>query len=123
MTKKQREALERKRKDRKPRRCGHRGTARQNRFIVPFGIRKTNSSVFVSDSPFPLDILEDSAGSVLVTAALVGCSFGEKAMIAGLIPLVLPILRKYGTISIKDLDSANERKRQSTDSGEKSANP
>src|SRR5271170_6272422 len=109
MTKKQREA--KKTKPIRKKRTSHRKGLRKNpAFVLPFGISREGPAFIdnTSQSPFPFDMIADHAGNLLIQQALLGCSFEEKTIIASLIPLVIPILRKHGTIDIPEfVQSAN----------------
>ena len=48
-------------------------------------------------------MLTDSAGTLMVTAALMGCTFEEKAIIASLIPSALAIIRSAPRASVKQV--------------------
>ena len=115
MTKKQREAKAREKTPKSRRRRGHHKGLRPNPYVSPFGTEKAGSVVNY-ESPFPFEMLADSCGDLLVKQALIGCTFQEKTIIAGLIPLVIPILRKGGQVSVEP-QSANAERQQPTNKG------
>jgi len=99
--KRQREAKARK----KPRRkMGQRKNPFFEAYKIPAGV-DGKASAFTPSSLFD-DVLGDVAGNVLVYSALLGCSFEEKTIIAALIPLVIPILRKHGLSLVEESQCA-----------------
>ena len=76
------------------------------------GGRKRQNVGFGTLTPFA-DVTS-SLGTLLVTSAVAGCTFDEKALIAMLIGLVLPTIRSIPRASLADAiakaDSANAAK-------------
>ena len=122
MTKRQREAEAHKKPRRKERNLGRRRNALFGAYKAPVGVDGMASELKLGASPFG-DVLGDAAGNILVYSALLGCSFEEKTMIAALIPLVIPILRKHGPLTVKQgLQSANAENPHTVENPEGSAN-
>jgi len=44
-------------------------------------------------SPFPVEMITNAAGTMIVTAALSGCTFQEKALVGAMIPTLLKLIR------------------------------
>lgn len=116
MTKRQRESKEKKRKPKRLRR-GH-----KNPFVFPSGVPPVGFDGLASGT-LDLSFATDYAGTLLIQQALHGASFQEKMIIATLIPLVLPILRKGASVTVDaSPQSANAANPQTPESPEESAN-
>ena len=64
---------------------------------------KRKNPLRVDGLPGIEQMLADSAGNLLVTHALRGCTFVEKALIAAIMPMIVNILRSVPTTNESDI--------------------
>jgi hypothetical protein len=106
MTKNQRDAKKKKPK----RRARHHAGKSLNPFVFPPPGFDGEATLLADISYDPnFDFLANSAGTLLVQHALAGCSFQEKAIIAGLIPLLIPLLRQGGSVNVGQPNDVPQR--------------